>query len=437
MNKNKDEEKNEELENKEELVEFDEEEYREEEDEEGEEIEEEEAESKEKEENKKLEKENKEEEIEEEEENDVKIEKNEKNDIEKKEEINNEKIEEKDKVINSENINNLENNKNIIKNESELISSINNKNNEVHEINNYYGKKGIIKRTIGIGKVNVKVCDNDDALENNEEKYVSIINNNYLSSINKDPNELSNIVITSNYGSLSNSKNIPYNINFPSIFHIISDSGQTKILEIKNNSISKEIVELSKQNNNMNNNINKNKILEIQDNSISNSISNDLEELNKTNSNNKNKEVKNKHNHNISKKNKPIIYNIDNRKFKIKVIWSFSNVNKNEKLINVNLSTIYPGSQIIHWAVYTSKSPTKWCLPPKSYYPQLTKRVDNALETEFYSTSENKERIISIKLPIKLNNKNDIDGIYFAVYDPIKNLWYNNFGNNFQIKFNS
>ncbi len=81
-------------------------------------------------------------------------------------------------------------------------------------------------------------------------------------------------------------------------------------------------------------------------------------------------------------------------------------VNKNEKLINVNLSTIYPGSQIIHWAVYTSKSPTKWCLPPKSYYPQLTKRVDNALETEFYSTSENKERIISIKLPIKLNNKN-------------------------------
>ena len=87
--------------------------------------------------------------------------------------------------------------------------------------------------------------------------------------------------------------------------------------------------------------------------------------------------------------------------------------------------------------MYTSKSPTKWYLPPKSYYPQLTKRVDNALETEFYSTSENKERIISIKLPIKLNNKNDIDGIYFAVYDPIKNLWYNNFGNNFQIKFNS
>ena len=243
---NKNEEKKEELEKEEELFEFDEEEYREEEDEEGEEIEEEEAESKEKEENKKLEKENKEEEIEEEEENDVKIEKNEQNDIEKKEEINNEKIEEKDKVINSENINNLENNKNIIKNESELISSINNKNNEVHEINNYYGKKGIIKRTIGIGKVNVKVYDNDDALENNEEKYVSIINNNYLSNINKDPNELSNIVITSNYGSLSNSKNIPYNINFPSIFHIISDSGQTNILEIKNNSISKEIVEVSK-----------------------------------------------------------------------------------------------------------------------------------------------------------------------------------------------
>ena len=49
----------------------------------------------------------------------------------------------------------------------------------------------------------------------------------------------------------------------------------------------------------MNNNINKNKILEIQDNSISNSISNDLKGLNKTNSNIK--EVKNKHNHNISK----------------------------------------------------------------------------------------------------------------------------------------
>ena len=134
------------------------------------------------------------------------------------------------------------------------------------------------------------------------------------------------------------------------------------------------------------------------------------------------------------KENNSINFNIDGKKFVIKAKWYFSYNEKNEKIININLSTIYPGSQIMHWAIYKSKSPKKWSLPPKLYYPKLTRKINNILETEFI-LNEKKERIISLELPNRLNNKEYIEGIHFVIYDPIKDIWYNNFGYNFTIKF--
>jgi len=90
----------------------------------------------------------------------------------------------------------------------------------------------------------------------------------------------------------------------------------------------------------------------------------------------------------------------------------------------------------MHWGIFTSNSPKAWLLPPKAYYPKLTNENKNALETKFDVSKEKQERIISIILPKKINNE-DISGIYFVIYDPIKNLWYNNFKRNFKIQFNN
>ena len=301
-----------------------------------------------------------------------------------------------EKNNNLKNINNLKDDKNKNKNEREIIRIDNNKNYDENMIKDYYGKKGIIKRTIGIGKVNVKVYE-DDKSESNDENFISIINGNLQSNIDNNSNYLNNILNnSSNNKSLSNNISNYNNLDKSYISYNIPNSGQLLQSEMKSTSILNEAKELK----------------------------------------NYPKESKNKNNNNSNKK-KPIIYNIDNKKFIVKVNYYFEYNTQNQKYINIILSTIYPGSQIIHWAIYTSKTPKKWTLPPKSHYPKLTKELDNALETEFYSSSEKEERIISIYLPRKLNNKESIEGIYFVVYDPIKNIWYNNFGKNFKIKFNS
>lgn len=301
------------------------------------------------------------------------------------------------KEILEENINiELEKEENNLKKE---ILNINNNNKYEENIEkDYLGKKGIIKRTIGTGKVNVKVYEDD-------EEEVEYNENNFE---NKEKNQ-----------------NINNNIK-------------------PNNDISEELKQETKIENNLNNNIN-NQIKsdiestkkEINEKGVqSNSLNNEAEPLNAEIEHDKEDKI-HKNKKDIIK-NKYMSFNIDGKKFIIDVFLNFEYNDENQKVINIKLSTIYPGSQIIHWAIYKSNAPKEWSLPPKSYYPKFTKDIDNkALETEFCKSDEKEERIISINLPRKLNSKEYIEGIYFVVYDPVKNIWYNNFRRNFKIKFNS
>ena len=272
----------------------------------------------------------------------------------------------------------------------------NNKSSKEIIIKDYYGQKGIVRRTIGTGKVNVKVYEDEDddaeGVVNEELNIISNINNNE----SKDNNFIS-------YEIEQDSK-IFNNIN-----NIIDSSDFTF------NSYNKTPKETKSKNEE------KNQTTEKAENKDRESNNNPIKE---------------KFNYSDNENgNNSISFNIDGKKFIIKAEWNFSYNKKNEKIIIINLSTIYPGSQIMHWAIYKSNSPKKWSLPPKTYYPKLTKKINNILETEFI-LNEKGERIISLELPTKLNNKEYIKGIYFVIYDPIKNIWYNNFRNNFIIKFN-
>ena len=223
-----------------------------------------------------------------------------------------------------------------------------------HIEKNYLGHKGITKRTIGTGRLNVKVYENDD-------------NDSWLDNIvkkeKKEEREYKKVEIIQN-------KN-------------------TKNKNMKNNEI---------KNINFNNN---------------------------------------KNNYNNNKEGKDsIIFNIDGKNFLIKISYIYSNNSGEGETINVKFSTTSHGSKIIHWGLYKANSPKIWVLPPKSSYPNFTKEVNNkALDTKFPNSHVNGQREISFVLPRKIDDEY-ISGIYFAIYDPIKNLWYNNFKKNFNLKFN-
>ena len=267
----------------------------------------------------------------------------------------------------------------------------------------YYGKKGIIKRTIGIGKVNVKVYEEEEEEDDPKNKEFKINNNN------NNENKINEIIDKKEQENKEQNNN---NILFKSSELVESKTFEHNGKEENQNpsSCNSVLIEEIKIENN---------------NKISESI-------------NKNKKKKKKsikyYNNN---KNNSINFNIDGKKFIIKVKWCLSYNEKSEENINVKLSTIYPGSQIIHWGIFTSNSPKTWSIPPKEYYPKFTnENINKALETKFENFKDKQERIISIILPKQLNKNENVEVIYFVVYDPIKNLWYNNFKRNFTILFN-
>lgn len=373
----------------------------------------------------------------------------EKDEIEEEEEEDEDNNEEVDKNNNIKKeilfeINNSETESNIINNE--MYSTFNNKIHEGNIEKDYFGNKGIIKRTIGTGKVNVKVYEEeDDENDSNNKDFFSNINYKIksndditdklekLDQESKDLNDFNNIIKSSNFEIDPNIIYEPEDFGWNSIiktsnFGMVSNSWQTKELDFRS-SISRELEKEDKDKENKNL-LNKNmEIIEEKEIINNNVIANGNNSIKKSNAN-KNRYIK-KNTKNF------ITYKIDGIYFVIDVEWSFSYNDKNQKNINIKLSTIYPGSQVIHWAIFKAKSPKDWIIPPKSYYPKLTKRVDYALETEFCPPKENNERTISIILPEKINKKDNIEGIQFAVYDPIKNMWYNNFKNNFIIHFNN
>jgi len=220
---------------------------------------------------------------------------------------------------------------------------------------NYLGHKGITKRTIGIGRINVKVYEDDE-----DDSWLDDI-------VKKEKRKFKKTEIIKNK--------------------------TTEDKNMKNN----EIKNMNYNNNKYNNNSNYN---------------------------------------NNNEGNDSNIFNIDGKKFLIKISYNYSNSSGEGEIINVKFSTESHGSKIVHWGLYRTNSPKIWVLPPKSSYPNFTKEVNNkALETKFPNSQVNGQRIISFSLPRKIDGEY-IGGIYFAIYDPIKNLWYNNFKKNFNLKFN-
>ena len=222
-----------------------------------------------------------------------------------------------------------------------------------HIEKNYLGHKGITKRTIGIGRLNVKVYENDE--DDSEFDYV-------VKKEKKEKREYKNIETIKN-------KN-------------------TEDKNMKNN---------------------------------------EIKSINLNNNNSK---------YNNTEGKDSIVFNIDGKKFLVKVSYNYSNSSGEGETINIKFSTTSHGSKIVHWGLYKTNSPKIWVLPPKSSYPNFTKEVNNkALETKFPNSQVNGQRIISFALPRKLDGEY-IGGINFSIFDPIKNLWYNNFKKNFNLKFN-
>ena len=57
-----------------------------------------------------------------------------------------------------------------------------------------------------------------------------------------------------------------------------------------------------------------------------------------------------------------IIFNVDGKKFLIKVTWHYSYISKNEEYINITFSTICPNEKIILWGIYKINSPKNWLI---------------------------------------------------------------------------
>ena len=267
-------------------------------------------------------------------ENVKKKEKNEEKKKSEKEHVEKEEKNKKDEEIKTEKKSNTEKEKKLNK---ELIEEKNEENIE----KNYLGIKGIIKRTIGTGRINVKVNEKDENESFDEELNVEI---------------------------------------------------------------NKQLKEKYK---------NENKYIDL------------------------NKNEKNEKDEKDEKDEKePIIYNIDGNKFIIKASYNYTSSSGNEQNIDVKFSTNCSGPKIMHWGIYKTGSPKAWSLPPKASYPNFTNEVNGgkALETKFPNSLKNGQRIISMSLPRKVDDEN-IEGIHFTIFDPMKKIWYNNNKTDFNVKF--
>ena len=88
---------------------------------------------------------------------------------------------------------------------------------------------------------------------------------------------------------------------------------------------------------------------------------------------------------------------------------------------------------ILHWGIYKAMYGLTWYKPPKESYPPNTKEIDQmSVETEFPQCGNS-----SIEIIIQRGKgyKDYIGGLNFVIYDPIGNIWYNNYRKDYQIKF--
>ena len=104
-----------------------------------------------------------------------------------------------------------------------------------------------------------------------------------------------------------------------------------------------------------------------------------------------------------------------------------------EEKVKIKIGTTSKNILILHWGIYKANHGLNWFKPPKESYPPETKEIDKmSVENEF---PQKGERSIQFILSRGKGLKDYIGGINFVIYDPIRNIWYNNYRKDYQIKF--
>ena len=104
-----------------------------------------------------------------------------------------------------------------------------------------------------------------------------------------------------------------------------------------------------------------------------------------------------------------------------------------EEKVHIKLYAKSRNKLILHWGIYKAMYGLTWYKPPKESYPPNTKEIDKmSVETEF---PQNGNRSIEIIMQRGKGYKDYIGGLNFVIYDPIGNIWYNNYRKDYQIKF--
>ena len=104
-----------------------------------------------------------------------------------------------------------------------------------------------------------------------------------------------------------------------------------------------------------------------------------------------------------------------------------------EEKVHIKITAKSKNKLILHWGIYKAMYGVTWYRPPKESYPPNTKEVgQSAVETEFPQKGNSS---IEIQIQRGKGYKEYIGGINFVIYDPVGNVWYNNYRKDYQIKF--
>ena len=105
-----------------------------------------------------------------------------------------------------------------------------------------------------------------------------------------------------------------------------------------------------------------------------------------------------------------------------------------EEKVHIQLTTNSKDPLILHWGLYKAMYGLTWYKPPKESLPPRTKEINQmAVETEF--PQDKSPRSIEMIISRGKGYKDYIGGINFVIFDPVGNVWYNNYRKDYQIKF--
>ena len=106
-----------------------------------------------------------------------------------------------------------------------------------------------------------------------------------------------------------------------------------------------------------------------------------------------------------------------------------------EEKVNIEIYST-KNNIILHWGIFKAMYGNTWYHPPRSCYPLNSKEMDAmAIQTPFPLCRSPLQRKIKIKIPRGSGFKDYIAGFKFVIFDPTKNVWYNNGGKDYTIKF--